>query len=434
MKATLSRRDALKVAGAGAVGAGLRGAHPRRARAQGEPASLTFAFPPDASGGVQMLLDGFNQQQQGKIAVTWRQMPSNFGEYFNQVRTELQAGSEDLDVIGIGGIWPAPLGVPGLIAELGDRLTNTEGYLPGAIAINTYDGKLFGAPWYTDAGLLYYRTDLLEQGGFAGPPKTWAELETMAQEIQATTGIAAGYLLQGAETPAGAINAIEFIYTSGGNILDPADPSKVTVNSPEALRGLQIERGLVDKGIAPQAVTTYGEQECEAAFLRGDAVFMRNWPGSYRAAADPARSTLTLEQVGVGELPVAEAGLQSRAVQSGIQLAINANSQNPDAAWALIEYMIAPEQQKAFALRAGQLPTLSSLYEDQELVEQMPIVGLGKQALANSQPRPVTPYIFEMSNLMAERITTMLSGGASPEETAEGMQEGLQEIIDLGGG
>lgn len=433
MKAKMTRRDALKVVGVGAGAAALGGNTRRRVRAQGAPVKLTFAFPPDASGGVQMLLDGFNQQQQGAVEVTWRQMPSNFGEYFNQVRTELQAGSEDLDVIGIGGIWPAPLGVPGLIAELGDRLTNTDPFLPGAVAINTYDGKLYGAPWYTDAGLLYYRKDLLEQGGFAGPPKTWAELETMAQEIRASTGIAAGYLLQGAETPAGAINAIEFIYTSGGNVLDPADPSKVAVNSPEALRGLRIERGLIDKGIAPQAVTTYGEQECEAAFLRGDAVFMRNWPGSYEPAADPARSALALEQVGVGELPVAEAGLQSRAVQSGIQLAINATSRNPEAAWALIAHMIAPEQQKAFALRAGQLPTLSGLYEDQELVRQMPIIGLGQQALAHSQPRPVTPYIFEMSNLIAERVTTMLSGGASPEETAETLQEELQEIIDLGG-
>ena len=403
-----------------------------RAQAQDAPLQLTFAFPPDASGSTQALLDGFNQLHAGQIAVSWREMPANYGEYFTQVRTELQAGSEDLDVIGIGGIWPAPLGVPGLIADLSDRL-DTSKFLPSTIAINTFKDAIYGAPWYTDCGLLYYRKDLLTDAGYAAPPMTWDEMSEMATAIQSATGIQAGYLLQGAETPAGAINAIEFIYSSGGYILDPSNPERVVVDQPEAMRGLQIERGLIDNGIAPQAVTTYGEQECEAAFLRGDAIFMRNWPGSYESVADPNRSALTLDQVGVGQLPVAEAGMTSRAIQSGIQLAMNANSRHPEEAWLLIDYLSSAEQQKAHALAGGQLPAVASLYDDPELTSQLPIMALGQQALTNSLPRPVTPYIFEMSNLMAERFTTMLSGGATPEETASAVQSDLQEIIDLGG-
>ena len=425
-----SRRSVLQAAGLGAALIAANSAE--RAEAQDGLVQLTFAFPPDASGSTQALLDGFNQLYAGQIAVSWREMPANYGEYFSQVRTELQAGSEDLDVIGIGGIWPAPLGVPGLIADLGDRL-DTSKFLPSTIAINTYKDAIYGAPWYTDCGLLYYRKDLLTDAGFSAPPATWAELSEMVTAIQSSTGIQAGYLLQGAETPAGAINAIEFIYSSGGYILDPSDPETAVVNQPEAIRGLQIERGLIDNGIAPQAVTTYGEQECEAAFLRGDAIFMRNWPGSYESVSDPNRSVLSLEQVGVGQLPVAEAGLTSRAIQSGIQLAMNAKSRYPDEAWMLIDYLSSAEQQKAHALQGGQLPAVASLYDDPELTSQLPIMALGQQALANSLPRPVTPYIFEMSNLMAERFTTMLSGGATPEETAAGVQSDLQEIIDLGG-
>ena len=35
-------------------------------------------------------------------------------------------------------------------------------------------------PVYADAGILYYRTDLLKKYGYEEPPKTWEELAMMA--------------------------------------------------------------------------------------------------------------------------------------------------------------------------------------------------------------------------------------------------------------
>src|SRR3712207_9432993 len=93
----------------------------------------------------------------------------------------------------------------------------------------TYEGKIYAVPWYTDAGLLYYRQDLLEKAGYSEPPVTWDELEEMANKVKQDEGIKNGFVFQGAEYEGGVCNGLEYIRTHGGDVLDPNDPSKVII-------------------------------------------------------------------------------------------------------------------------------------------------------------------------------------------------------------
>ena len=45
---------------------------------------------------------------------------------------------------------------------------------------NTIDGKVVSLPFFTDAGVFYYRTDLLEKHG-REVPTTWTELQETLQ-------------------------------------------------------------------------------------------------------------------------------------------------------------------------------------------------------------------------------------------------------------
>ena len=66
-------------------------------------------------------------------------------------------------------------------------------------------------------------------------------------------------------------DACEFIWGHGGNVLDPSDPTKVVIDSPQAIAGLATERSMITDGISPEAVTVYKEDESAGAFLNGDA-------------------------------------------------------------------------------------------------------------------------------------------------------------------
>src|SRR5215218_5176753 len=431
-RGSFSRRDFLKLGGAGLAGAALLGVAGCGGGGGAGSGKLIFSHGPEPSGTLQKQLDAFNEQNKDKIQVEWRQMPSDTGQYFDQLRTEFQAGGGEIDVIGGDVIWPAQFAAQGWIVDFSDRMPESEQskYLPGPIESLTYDGKIWGVPWYTDAGMLYYRRDLLEQSGISTPPKTWPELKEMALQVSQDTGTKYGFVFQGADYEGGVCDGCEYIFTHGGNVLDPQDPSKVVVDSPEAIAGLTTEQSMVTDSVAPQAVSTYTEEETDPAFLNGDAVFARNWPYMYALAGTSDFPNVKPEQIAVAPLPVGEPQPTIASTLGGWNFLVNAASEMQDEAWEFIQFMTSEPSMKYRAVKATLLPTLKSLYDDPEVVEAIPVIKLGKEAIEHTKPRPVSPYYVDISLEMAEQFSDVVKGDTSPEEAAKTLKQSLEDIIE----
>ena len=197
---------------------------------------------------------------------------------------------------------------------------------------NTVDGKLVGLPWFTDGGLLYYRTDLLEKYGYTAPPKTWTELEEMAAKIQEGEHAAGnqdfwGYVWQGKPYEGLTCDALEWVYSSGGGTI--VSPEKViTINNDAAAAALDRAYGWIGK-ITPPGVNSFQEEESRAVWHAGNAAFMRNWPYAY--GLGEADDSAIKGKFDATALPGAEEGM-SAATLGGWQVGVSKYSKNPEAA------------------------------------------------------------------------------------------------------
>ena len=433
----LSRRGFLRLGGAGIAGAALLGGGLlgggltgcSRGRGGG-PVGLVFSHGED-SEVLRRQISRFNEINRGEVEVELRIAPADTGQYFERLRTRFQAGEAVADVISGDVIWPAQFAARGWVADLSGLLSRDlrEAHLPAAIDSNTHEGKIYGVPWFTDVGMLYYRKDLLENSGFSGPPRTRGELREMSEKVRRDSGTRHGFVFQGAEYEGGVVNGLEFIWNSGGDALEE-DLTGVTVGAPGAVRGLEAARGMVEAGVSPEAVSSYKEYESYTVFLGGDAVFMRNWPNVYARAADPSLSSVEQGRIGVSALPTARAGDPAYGGLGGWNLMVNAASEDKmQAAWKFIRYLSAEEQQRERALHSGLLPTLEALYEDGEVLSKVPVITLGREAIRGARSRPTTPLYGDVSLAMAERFHASLSGTVSPERAAHMLEEDLEDIL-----
>ncbi|MDP8926375.1 MAG: ABC transporter substrate-binding protein, partial [Actinomycetota bacterium] len=414
----------------------------------GGPAKIIFSFGPDETGTLQEIVDRFNQQNEGEIEVEYRQMSRITDEYFDELSSEFGSGSvPPIDVIGGDVIWAPEFAANGWIEDLSRRMYADysprvpDAFLSAAMTSVSFRNDLWGVPWFTDVGLLYYRRDLLEDSGFTGPPKTWDGLKEMANKVTQDAGTQYGFVFQGDAYEGGVVNGCEYIWSANGEIMrgniSVIDPDRQTglsasniveIDSDQAVRGLSIERSMIEDGVAPQEVASWRERESLEAFNAGDAVFLRGWPYMYQIFAQEGK--VSQDQVGIAELPVAEEGMQSWSCLGGWNMYINSASQNKDAAWEFIKFATSPEIQKFRAIEGSFLPTLNELYNDQEIQEAVPVADLGGDIVRNNaRTRPISPFYSDISHRLASRFNSTLKGDISPEEAVSRLQNELENIV-----
>ncbi|OLT22011.1 hypothetical protein BJF78_33530 [Pseudonocardia sp. CNS-139] len=316
-----------------------------------------------------------------------------------------QSGRGEVDVLNLDVTWTAEFAEAGYIRSLDESRVRTGGFLDKPLATCRYGGRLWALPFNTDAGLLYYRPDLV-----AGPPLTWDGLERDVVEARARPGNTAdGYAGQLADYEGLTVNALELVAGSADEPLAGED-GVLDLDGHETALVSGLERL---RTIAPAGVPDLDETRSIELFRSGRALFMRNWPVAYRSLAQDGEGGPGVP-FDVALLPA------GTAVLGGQNLAVSADSRRPRAAQALVEFLTNERSQQILFERGGLPATRAVVYHDQAVRDRYPYVTTLAEAVDRAVLRPAEPHYARFSEVFRTAVDGYLRRGAQlPADLAD---------------
>jgi trehalose/maltose transport system substrate-binding protein len=380
-----------------------------------------------------------DQEWCGKFAEDWGKKsghtvklytaPASTTDNLALLRQQFAAKSPDVDVLMVDVVWPGV--IKDHLVDLKKYSKGAEAkHFPAIVANNTVDGKLLAMPFFTDAGLLYYRKDLLDKYG-AKVPETWDDLAATAKKVmegERKAGVAdfQGFVFQAKAYEGLTCDALEWVASfGGGEIIDKA--GNITINNANAAKALDMAASWIGT-IAPAGVLNYGEEDARGVFQNGKALFMRNWPYAWslsQAADSPIKG-----KVGVAALPGGTGGKAS-ATLGGWQLAVNKYSRNIDIAADLVMHMTSAEVQKKRAIGGSYNPTIMDLYKDPEVVKANQFMGELLPVFTGAVARPATVTGLkypEVSRAFWDATHEVLSKKATGAEALKRLEGKLKQV------
>jgi lactose/L-arabinose transport system substrate-binding protein len=288
----------------------------------------------------------------------------------------LTAGQSDPDVVLIESAHLAQIVALGGLMDLTDKVA------PYVDEFNAYrwpdatmDGKIYAMPWDSGPVVLYYRRDVFEKAGLPTDPDqvgelvaTWDDYLNVCRTIKEKTGLYC--FANNKANNSGRLYEMA-LWEQGLGYYD-AETGDITIDSEENVKTLEMLGQFWDEDLASDNLEWtdpwYNEfaslDEPVATLIEASwmDVFLKSWiaPG-------------TEGLWGVTRMPAGPYGGARASNDGGSTFVINGKTDNPDAAWAFIEFTLArPENQlKMFAV-SGFIPALETTYDDPVFQEPDP--------------------------------------------------------------
>lgn len=290
-----------------------------------------------------------------------------------------------------------------------------------AVDTGRYDGDLYALPYTLNAGLLYYRKDVIGHDPSISRTQPWRDIGQVCAAA-GHLGTKGCLVTQLAGYEGRTVNALEAAWStgSGGALFKPyTDVSAVHPDA--AMPGLsRLVSGTAGDNavIAPASLGARERESIEAFGARKPrAIFMRNWPYVYDVLAQEFRLKPGRD-FGAMRLPWP-------SVLGGESMAVTTTSAAPDAAGALVRAMTGVDGWRIKNERGAEVLPPRELFRvggqavartDVYGYRDRPYAQLVAAALREARPRPVTPAYPAVSAAIQSTVGGWLGhpGAADP--------------------
>ncbi|MER5768790.1 sugar ABC transporter substrate-binding protein [Streptomyces sp. NPDC001985] len=365
----------------------------------------------------EKLVDVAAEYQKKNPNVTVKVTPVGW-DVAHQKQVAAAAAGNLPDVMQMGSTFMGEFAELGVLEPVDTKAFAEKDFFPAAWEGNVVDGTVYGVPWYVDARVLYYRTDLAEKAGVGKAPATWAEMSALAGAFQEKADTKWGISLQPYNLDAWQ-NWLPFFYSAGGELIKDGKPA---LDSEAAVKSLAeyasyFEKGLAKKSVQPgyDVIKDFGNGSVPM-FLSGPwqtVNIAENQPqlkGKWAAAPLPA-------------------GTSSTSFAGGSSLVISKDSEHKPAAREFIKHLTDAKGQADWYKRTTDLPANKAAWDDGELASD-PHLKTFRTQMESAKAIPALAKWAQIGSKIDSAIESVTQGKASPAEAAEKMQSETAGLVE----
>lgn len=406
MTKRITRRNFLKVSGAGLAEAALLGTMGcggggEQGNSGGEVSLKWWDYYSDLPETDRALNAAIQQYTKQNPNVTIERTKIGFADLKPKL-IQAAATNKMPDIVILDNPDHQSFADQGALADLTEYMSGwggTDQYFEGPLESTMYEGKNYGVPFESNATALYYNADMLEEAGIGGPPETWDDLRSAAKEL--ATGDRSGFLFSAVGTEEGTFTFLPFLWQAGGDVQ--------TIGDEASVRALTLWNDLVnvDKSVSKEVIN-YAQADVYNQFVAGKAAMMINGPWQL-PEFEKDKPNFKWD---VAPWP---RDVERASILGGENFAVGV-TENTEAAWEVVKWMATPEHVKKPLLTIG-LPNREDMADDPAFSGD-PQKEVFVDQVAVARPRAYGAKYPQISEQIWTMFQSVLTGQESPQAAA----------------
>jgi multiple sugar transport system substrate-binding protein len=351
------------------------------------------------------------------------------------------------DIVEIDGIWLGEFAQGGQVKALDDVVGKDKvdawdgwGQIPDAVeALGKFEGKRYGIPIGTDGRVLFFNKKLFAQAGLPADwqPKSWDDIIAAGQKLKALPGVTpiqlnAGTVMTEATSMQG---VLPLLVGTGKPIYDNGKWLGASQNVKDVLGLYQriYGSGLGDPLMQQEAK---GRDKSFAEFADNKIGILLESDYFWRSVVEPNKGVAKMADrntaVGWALIPARTSGAgvggQDYVSMSGGAIRIvNPNSQYPQQAWELLQFINSAEATKARLAGTAQITQRDDVNKD--VLSGDPMLSfVATKVLPITRFRPGLAEYTKVSAALQQATADVISG-KTPDQAAASYQDALVKAV-----